>query len=140
MKIQKNEVEKAMSILKRLSFVNLCDSALFFDIDFKKDEQDSSGLIMLTESSSKNAGYAGITHLGLLKFSNEDQTLSGMTISAPTAPSIGYVNLDYAPTADLSGLFELELMRGKLDKDEIEFIKSKDCYLIKSDNILALFK
>ena len=138
MQLLKNELKMARDILDKIS-VKFDRGAMFFDIDVSEDVENSDSLIILTETTKKkNVGYTGLTRLGLVKFANHyDKDLSA---PVPTKSQFGYINLDYCPKINLRDLYEIGLFGQTLDKEELEFLFNKDCYIIKTESIVTLFE
>ena len=138
MQLLKNELKMARDILDKIS-VKFDRGAMFFDIDVSEDVENSDSLIILTEAASKKPyGYSGLTKLGLIKFPNHyDEDLSAYV---PTKSQFGYINLDYCPRINLKDLHEIGLFGKTLDKEELEFLFNKDCYLIQTNSIVTLFE
>ena len=138
MQLLKNELKTARDILDKIS-LRIDRGAMFFDIDVSEDVENSDSLIILTETTKKkNVGYTGLTRLGLVKFANHyDKDLSALV---PTKSQFGYINLDYCPKINLRDLYEIGLFGQTLDKEELEFLFNKDCYIIKPESIVTLFE
>ena len=138
MQLLKNELKTARDILDKVCLK--CDrGAIFFDIDVSEDVETSDSLVILTETTKKkNVGYSGLTRLGLVKFPNHYD--KDLLTFVPSKSQFGYVNLDYCPKINLRDLYEIGLFGQTLDKEELEFLFNKDCYIIKTESIVTLFE